>query len=425
MDSENDEVTDTEESIEMTYTVSELNRDIKDVIKSNFDTRVSVIGEISNYKESYTHVYLTLKDTTSMINVVSWNHKRKFSSIQLKNGDKVTINGIITVFEKSGSYQLTAFDFKVSGVGDLYKKYMETKDQYEKKGYFNDSQKKSLSGYIRNIGIITASNGAALRDLLYVLKKNNYMGNVYIKNCIVQGNDCPNSVADCINKLDNKDFDAIIITRGGGSFEDLMGFSHYKAIEAIHNAKSCIISAIGHEVDFMLSDFVADIRSPTPSVAGEIITTYQKRQYNLDTLENVIKEIHFTITKKINVCERRISDVHTRLADPVEISKDCIKSFDNILDSVKLNIREKVVEYLYKQKELGNRFNTLDPNKVLENGFVLVSAINSSTKNDIDSNEVAIKSVKTLSKFEDKKLKLQFIDGDVILTIDNMYFNNE
>lgn len=386
------------------YTVSELNREIKEILKLNFDKRISVTGEISNYKESYNNVYLTLKDAMSRISIVSWDHKRKHGKLGLKNGDKILVDGIITVFEKSGSYQITAFDFKLYGLGDLYKKYIETKESYETKGYFSDKNKRALPKYIRNIGIITASGGAALKDMLYVLKKSNYLGNIYIKNCIVQGKDCPTSAANCIKELDKLNYDAIIVSRGGGSFEDLFGFSDSKVIEAIHNAKTCIISAIGHEVDFMLSDFVADIRSPTPSVAGEIIATHQKKQYSADAIQNIIKDVYYTISKNIGIQEKRINDAQNKIVDPYDISKECIRTFDSLLESIELNLRKKLIECYNKQKSLDNKFSILNPMNSLNNGFVIAS-----------SNKSIIKSINNLDEI--KKLKLQFIDGSAIITI--------
>ncbi len=344
----------------------------------------------------------------SRISVVSWDHKRKHGKLGLKNGDKILVDGIVTVFEKSGSYQVTAFDFKLYGLGDLYKKYIETKESYETKGYFSDKNKKVLPKYIRNIGIITASGGAALKDLLYVLKKNGYIGNIYVKNCIVQGKDCPNSAANCIRELDKLNYDVLIVSRGGGSFEDLFGFSDPKVIEAIYDAKTCIISAIGHEVDFMLSDFVADIRSPTPSVAGEIITTHQKKQYSSDAIQNIIKDVYYTISGNILLQEKRINNAQNRLIDPFDISEECIKTFDNLLESVELNLRKKVVEYSNKQKSLDNKFNTLNPMNSLKNGFVIASnnkSIITSTVELLDINK------------NNKKLKLQFIDGSAVITI--------
>lgn len=392
------------------YTVSELNREIKELLKLNFDKRIHVTGEISNYKESYNNVYLTLKDENSMINVVSWDHKRKHDKLELKNGDKVTIDGIIVIYEKSGSYQIRAFDFKLYGVGDLHKKYIETKESYEKKGYFDNKIKKQLPKYINNVGIITATGGAALKDLLYVLKKNHYLGNVYIKNCVVQGKDCPNSVAKAIKELDLLKYDVIIVSRGGGSFEDLFGFSDSRVIEAIYEANTCIISAIGHEVDFMLSDFVADIRSPTPSVAGEIIASHHKKQYSIDTIHTRIRDIYYLISKNIDSKKKIINDAESRLMDSHQISEECLKTFDSLLESIELNLRKKITDYTYKQKNIDNKFNQLNPMNSLKNGFVIVS-----------SDGKMINSFNELSELmNSKKLKLQFIDGNVEITVNSI-----
>ena len=255
----------------MELSVSQLNKNLKSIINLQFPNDIYVKGEISNLKNSHGHAYLSLKDSTSLISGVIW--KNVFSKFKfLKNGDQVKARGKIDVYQKTGQYQLYISDIEINGVGDLHKKYTDLKRKYQELGYFDDERKKKIPKYFSNIGIVTSSNGAALQDILSVFKRNNVNIKIDIKNCKVQGSECHSSISDSINYFQNLNVDLILISRGGGSFEDLMGFSHEKVIESVYKSKIPIISGVGHEVDFMLCDFVSDLRCATPSVAAEYLT---------------------------------------------------------------------------------------------------------------------------------------------------------
>ena len=274
-------------------TVSELSNNIKYVLDNKFKNKtLKVIGEISGISIRGQNTWLKLKDNTTTLDVVFWR-----SCLSNRNGDNVEITGKVSYWSKSSQLKFVGEDIKQFGVGDLHQQYEDLKAKYEKAGYFNN--RKPLPQSVKNIGVITSGAGAALHDFLYVLKKNNFSGNVYVYDCIVQGSKCPSSVAKGINFF-NKQFtvnnlsdseeeidtdikhtiDLIVVTRGGGSLEDLMGFSHKKVIESIYKSKKYVISAVGHEVDNMLSDSVANYRAPTPSVAGEVVNdgTFSSRE---------------------------------------------------------------------------------------------------------------------------------------------------
>ena len=205
------------------YSVHELNLEIKNVIAVNYTAKIKVEGEISNYKLSHKNIFFTLKDTDSKIDVVCWGNS---INGDLENGKQVIVTGKVSCWDKQGSYQITASKIEIKGIGDLYSLFLKFEKKYRTAGYFDQENKKLLKEHLNKIGIITALEGAALKDLLYVLEKNRFHGEVYIKGCIVQGKDCPKSVADSIRDMDKMNLDVIIITRGGGSYEDLFGFSH-------------------------------------------------------------------------------------------------------------------------------------------------------------------------------------------------------
>ena len=291
-------------------TVSDLTELIKDALKINFDKTLCIVGEISNYKVSKNNLFFTLKDEDATLSVVMWNYNIKKDKPDLDEGKKVKVYGRLTVFNKFGSYNLTAFKVELLGVGDLYQEYMTLKEKYKELGYFDETKKKQLPQNITKIGIITALDGAALQDFLYVLKKNNYCGEILIKGCIVQGKDCPKSVGTCLKELDKMGLDVIIVARGGGSFEDLFGFSNKEVVDALHEMTTCTISAIGHEIDFMLSDYVADIRAPTPSIAGEIISSKKEGQYDINEVNIIMQQLSNIITSKLTILTYEVNNIN-------------------------------------------------------------------------------------------------------------------
>jgi len=216
-------------------TVTEINNKVHQIFKENFDKILTITGEISNLKTSGQNMYMTLKDNESSISAVVWSYEKK-NVPDIQNGDKIIINGLITTYPKGGNYQINCLNIKLDGVGDLYANYVKLKQYYEKLGYFDKNKKKDL-GKIKDICIITAIGSAAMEDILYVFKKNNFIGNLTLKSASVQGNTCPKSISESLREMDKLNFDLIIISRGGGSFEDLNGFNQKEVIEAIHCSK--------------------------------------------------------------------------------------------------------------------------------------------------------------------------------------------
>jgi exodeoxyribonuclease VII large subunit len=293
--------TNTDTNIDKIISVTELNILIKDELKKSFPNKYYIKGELSGYKKyGNSTIYATLKDDISSINII----KFKANKDEYNNGDMVCITGNIDYYIKNGNINFICTKIENIGEGNIKKKLDNLKNKYEKLGYFNN--KHSLPKNIKSIGIITAKDGAALQDILFVLNSNKYIGNIYIKNSPVQGNDCPRGICEGIEYFNNfihnnKKVDLIMITRGGGSTDDLMGFSHPDVIESIHNSKIFTMSAVGHEIDNMISDYVANIRAPTPSIGAEMICkTYVNKDIILHEYQNKLNSIRNIILCKIN-----------------------------------------------------------------------------------------------------------------------------
>lgn len=346
----------------MAYTVSDINNLIKKSLQKDFKNQFVIEGEISNLKVSGQHTYLNLKDAISSISVIFWNTK-----LTNKHGDNVSITGKIDYYTKNGYTNIIGNAIKNIGIGELHIEYEKLKKSYEKKGYFDN--KKSLPENIKIIGVITSEKGAALQDFLYVLNKNEFMGEVMIYDCIVQGPKCPISIAKGIEYFNNSNVDLILITRGGGSFEDLMGFSHSNVIEAIYNSNKYIISAVGHEVDNMLSDYVANYRAPTPSIAGEVICSINiNDNKKIKHMENILNSIKNDIIHSIYKYRQNVQQIKNTIIDPtIEYNK----YLDTILYKTITNIKNTLS--MYKTQLNKFKHNNSDINKMLNEGFMIMT----------------------------------------------------
>lgn len=346
----------------MAYTVSDINNLIKKSLQKDFKNQFVIEGEISNLKVSGQHTYLNLKDAISSISVIFWNTK-----LTNKHGDNVSITGKIDYYTKNGYTNIIGNAIKNIGIGELHIEYEKLKKSYEKKGYFDN--KKSLPENIKIIGVITSEKGAALQDFLYVLNKNEFMGEVMIYDCIVQGPKCPISIAKGIEHFNNSNVDLILITRGGGSFEDLMGFSHSNVIEAIYNSNKYIISAVGHEVDNMLSDYVANYRAPTPSIAGEVICSINiNDNKKIKHMENILNSIKNDIIHSIYKYRQNVQQIKNTIIDPtIEYNK----YLDTILYKTITNIKNTLS--MYKTQLNKFKHNNSDINKMLNEGFMIMT----------------------------------------------------
>lgn len=274
-------------------TITELNIIIKSSLKEILPNSFKISGELFNCKKNGGNMYATVRDSNSSLSLIQWKAPQIYS-----NGDSVIIHGHIEYYSKNSNINFIAKQIEIVGNGIIYQIYNDIKLKYETKGYFDIKHKKSFPQQLNKIALITSINGAALHDILYVLTNGKFPGLILVKNCLVQGIDCAKSVSDAISFLNKSypDIDLLMITRGGGSLEDLMGFSDPLILEAIYKSKIYSMSAIGHQIDSMLSDYVADISAPTPSIGAEVLL---KSTYNVANKILLLKSKQNTINDVI------------------------------------------------------------------------------------------------------------------------------
>ena len=284
-------------------TVSEFCYQIKDFLPTK---KFMVIGEINQLKNSHGHHYFIFKDNDNIINATIWKSKMESLKVIIKDGDKITVEGKLDFYSVGGKINFI-IDNIISndGIGELLKKYQKIKNDFEKKGYFDSSLKLKLPNCIKNILLLTSESGAAYHDFLYGLENAKSNVSVELIDVIVQGVDCPQNICKQLENIKSKNlnYDLVILTRGGGSFQDLFGFSQPELIETLYNFNLPTLSAIGHQVDNPLSDLVCDYSAPTPSLAAQFIVDYNKNY--LRSYQNILQEItHIMNIKLINKLEK-------------------------------------------------------------------------------------------------------------------------
>ena len=254
------------------YSVSQVNAYIRNMFLQDFMLRrITVSGEVSNCKYHPSgHIYFTLKDEQGTLSAVMFQSRRRNLTFQLENGQKVEASGSIQIYEAQGKYQLYADVIRQAGVGDLYARFEALKEKLEEMGMFAPEYKKPIPRFVRTVGIVTASTGAAIRDIINIATRRNPYVQLILCPALVQGEGAAASIAHAIRRLDAMGLDCIIAGRGGGSIEDLWAFNEEEVAQAIFHCQTPIISAVGHETDFTIADFVADLRAPTPSAAAEL-----------------------------------------------------------------------------------------------------------------------------------------------------------
>ena len=360
---------------ELAVSVTDLNKYIKNKIAEDENlSNIIVKGEISNFKHHYTgHLYFTLKDENSLIKCIMFKSYAQKLNFEPKDGMKVYIFGAVSVFERDGVYQIYAKVMEEDGLGDLYTKYQKLKEELEKKGLFDESHKQKIPMFPKVIGVLTSQTGSVIRDIINVSTRRN--PNVYIRllPVPVQGEGAAEKIAygiDYMNK--NKLADVLILARGGGSLEDLWPFNEEVVANSIYNSKIPIISAVGHETDFSISDFVADLRAPTPSAAAELAVPdiYEVKQ-KINTYQNRLK---MALTKKMEIMKLRyekcmsssVFKEPTRRINENYIKIDTyVKQLENLINKVKEKNKNKYIE-------LVSKLDTLSPLKTLTRGYSIV-----------------------------------------------------
>ena len=350
------------------YTVSEIVKGIKDTLEAKY-FYIKIKGEISNFKKHPSgHFYFSLKDEDSMINVVMFKSFAEFCKIDLDNGMEIVATGKLTIYKERSNYQLLAEGIQISGIGTLLKLVQERKEKLAKEGLFDTSRKKPIPRLPKNAGLITAESGAAIHDILSRLEGRTPI-TLYLYSVLMQGKEAPNEIIQAIEYFNNLKIkpQVLVITRGGGSIEDLMAFNDENLVRAVANSKIPIISAVGHEVDWTLIDYASDLRLPTPTSVAEYLTISKEQAYK--ELQNLTVRLYSTLAIKNLKKLRKLIDVFSDF-----IKKRAIKYKKNefLLNSniVRFYNIFKIIIEKYKRKKFF--LKRIDLNKIIKNKINLL-----------------------------------------------------
>ena len=385
----------------MAISVSKLNSYIKDKIADDeYLNNVLVKGEISNFKNHYTgHMYFTLKDENSLIKCIMFKSYAQRLNFMPKDGMKVFVLGGVSVFERDGVYQIYVKAMQEDGIGVLYKKYEELKQRLEQEGYFDETHKQKIPLMPKTIGVLTSQTGSVIRDIINVSTRRNPNVNIRLFPVPVQGEGAAEKIANGIKFMnDNKLADVLILARGGGSLEDLWPFNEEIVAHAIYNSEIPIISAVGHETDFSISDFVSDLRAPTPSAAAELAVPdiYEIKQ-KINTYQN---RLRLTLIKKVEIMKLRYQKCMSSrvFKEPLRNINDNYLKIDSYIKRLENVIKTKQKEEKTKYIELISKLDALSPLKTLTRGYSIV-----------EQNDKIIKSAKDLNAGD--KINIRLIDG--------------
>lgn len=354
--------------------VTELNKYVKDrVAEDEFLNNVLVKGEISNFKHHYTgHMYFTLKDESSLIKCVMFKSSTATLNFVPKDGMKVIVFGTVSVYERDGVYQIYCKAMQEDGMGSLYAAYEELKKKLSDEGLFEESHKKPIPFMPKIIGVLTSNTGAVIRDIINVSTRRN--PNVYIRllPVPVQGEGAGLKIAKAIKLMNEKKLaDVIIIARGGGSLEDLWPFNEEAVARAIYDSELPVISAVGHETDFTIADFVADLRAPTPSAAAELaVADISELEYNINLFQRRLK---MALKRKTEIMRLRYEKcLNSRVyKEPLEKINDYYMEVERYIKSIENSSIKKLKDSKLEAAKLITKLDTLSPLKTLTRGYCL------------------------------------------------------
>lgn len=357
-------------------TVTELNSQIKRVINERDEFRfIKVKGEISNFKKySSGHIYFSIKDEKSIISCVLFASYASKVNYELKDGDEVVVLASLDVYTNRGTYQLCVYEIEPLGLGNQLVEFEKLKRKLQGEGLFDTSKKRNIVKFPNSIGIITAINGAAIKDLLFNIQRRYPLVNIYIFPSAVQGESAPKELLKAFNKAQEYPLDTLIIGRGGGAKEDLSAFNDEKLVRAIANSKMPVIAAVGHEIDFTLVDYVADKRVSTPTAAAEIATPDQEEL--LEYFEQVEDRLKSILRQNISKLIEEINDLNEEL--------------DDIICD---NIEQKKVQI----DSLSRHLKALSPKKILERGYSISTNISGKVIKSVKDANIGDEIITTVS----------------------------
>ena len=382
-------------------TVTQLNSYIKNKMANDeYLNTVYIKGEISNYKHHYTgHLYFTLKDENSLIKCIMFKTYTSHLDFEPKDGMKVLILGTVSVFERDGVYQIYCKAMQEDGLGSLYTAYEQLKAKLEDEGLFDKANKKAIPLMPKTIGVLTSQTGSVIRDIINVSTRRNKNVNIKLLPVPVQGEGASIKIAEAIEVMNAKKIaDVIILARGGGSLEDLWPFNEEIVARAIYKSEIPIISAVGHETDFTIADFVADLRAPTPSAAAELaVPDVSKLQIDIEKYQNRLK---LALSKKLDLMKLKYEKcINTRaFKNPYEKIENYYLTLDNYIKMITIGATNNYKENIHKFENIVSKLDSLSPLKTLVRGYSITQ-----------KNGEVIKSVKQLKKDDD--IEITFSDG--------------
>ena len=357
------------------YSVRQVNAYIKNMFTQDFVlNKMKIKGEVSNCKyHTSGHIYLTLKDETSTLACVMFYKNRSGLNFHLQEGQKVICSGMINVYERDGRYQLYVNQVEQDGAGDLYQRFQELKLRLEEMGMFAEQYKQPIPRYAKSIGIVTAATGAAIHDIIQIATRRNPYVQLYLQPALVQGDGAAESIVHGIQVLDRMNLDCMIVGRGGGSIEDLWAFNEEIVARAIFECETPIISAVGHEVDVTIADFVADLRAPTPSAAAEL-AVFDYRLLD-GVLEEIKQRMELSINQRLQLEKHRLEKelLRLRLLHPgnqLLQKKQCLSKLQG-------ELQRSMEYYLEKNRHrlelIGKRLQGASPLNKLTGGYAYLS----------------------------------------------------
>lgn len=392
------------------YSVGQINSYIKNMFRQDFVlSRISVKGEISNCKyHTSGHVYFTIKDESGTLSAIMFASQSAKLTFRLENGMQVIVTGRIDVYERDGRYQLYASGIKQDGLGDLYIRFEQLKREYEQMGYFANEYKRHIPLFSKKIGIVTASTGAAIHDIMNIAYRRNPYISLILYPALVQGDNAKYSIVKGIETLDKMGLDVIIAGRGGGSIEDLWAFNEPMVVEAVFDAQTPIISAVGHETDFTITDFVADLRAPTPSAAAELAVAdisliEQKIMAYNETLNSSLMGIIDGKRNYLDKCELKLRFLSP--SNQLDENRQRLMGIEDSLNNIMMN---KYKDARHRLQIYASRLQEASPLTRLSAGYAYVQ----------NENGEKVSSVRKLKRGD--KLKVQFKDGYADTSVDSV-----
>jgi exodeoxyribonuclease VII large subunit len=389
--------------------VTQLNSYVKSIIEQDINlNNVFVVGEISNFVDHYRsgHLYMSIKDNQSVINAVMFSTNASKLKFIPENGMSVIIRGRVSLYERDGKYQLYIDDMQPDGIGALALAFEQMKEKLSKAGLFDSEHKKSIPRFPSKIGVISSPTGAAVQDILNVLERRYPVADVVFAGVQVQGESASSSICKAIKKMNKTDVDVIIIARGGGSAEDLWPFNDEKLAYEIYNSVIPVISGVGHETDFTICDFVADLRAPTPSAAAELATPdVMEQKYYISTLKYNVEASFKSYIEDLSYDLNKLTNSHV-LLNPEKVIENCELYIDSLNEQINDNVKQLIVNYSSSFAVLCSKLDSLSPLKVLSRGYSIVKKDNNIL---IDVSKLKKDDVVTI-QFENGTAKAEIIE---------------